>query len=78
MNMKYTFSYRRRFFWKKYIVIGHHYEPSTDKMVMFFEDGGVQEIKNFKNCEIRLKQDWVLAQKKSLESKAGQPISLVV
>jgi hypothetical protein len=47
-------------------------------MLLFFEDGGVQEIKNFKNCEVKLKQDWVLAQKKSLEAQTGQPLNMVV
>jgi hypothetical protein len=78
MNMRYKFYFRRKFFWRSFVVIGHKYEASVDKMLLFFEDGGVQEIKNFKNCEVKLKQDWVLAQKKSLEAQTGQPLNMVV
>lgn len=76
--MTYLFRFRRRYFWKTLRVSGHSYSPDQDKMVLYFQDGSVQEIKAWKNCEIKLGSDWVLAQKKSMEAKTGQTIPLGV
>ena len=74
--MKYVFKFKRWFFWKKIKVSGHMHVPEQDKMVIFFEDGGIREIKQWKKCEISLGVDWVLAQKKMKEKEIGQPIVL--
>lgn len=76
--MNYVFSYRRRLFWTKIDVQGHTYNIEQDKMVLFLPDGGVQEVSSWRSCEIKLGQDWVVAQKKQLETQAGQPITLAV
>jgi sorbitol-specific phosphotransferase system component IIA len=76
--MTYVFKYRRSFLWKSFKVIGHTYDANQDKMVIFFPDGGVQEISSWKTCEVKLGTDWVVSQKKQLEAQAGQTIPLAV
>lgn len=76
--MTYLFKYRRRLFWKTHRVSGHVYTSDQDKLVLYFQDGSVQEVKDWKNCELRLGTDWVAAQKKMLESQTGQSIPLGV
>jgi len=72
--MRYKFSYRRNFLWKTVEVVGHKYESSQDKMVIFLKDGGLREIKNWKNCECRLGSDWFIETKKEMEKSSGQTI----
>jgi hypothetical protein len=86
--MKYVFKYRKSdsWFWKKEEVVGHRYEPliiidnkayEQDKMILYFADGGLMEIVNWKKeYEVKLGQDWVLAIKKNMESKIGQQLPL--
>jgi hypothetical protein len=74
--MKYIFKYRKKFFWKKFIAIGHRYDTDQDKMIVFFEDGGFQEICEWKKCELKLGQDWVLSRKKIMEQEAGIDVKL--
>jgi hypothetical protein len=76
--MQYKFKYRRSLFWKSVIVIGHGYNQPQDKMTLYYPDGSVQEIAFWSKCEVALGTDWVLAQKKNMEQKTGQPISLAV
>jgi hypothetical protein len=72
--MKYIFKYKKSFFWKKEIVIGHRYESNIDKMILFLEDGGIKEIPNWKDCYLHLGPDHQLALKKDLEERVGQAI----
>ena len=72
----YQFKFKRRLFWKTFQVIGHQYFTETDKMVVYFTDGGVQEIPHWKDCAIRLGADWVAEQKRNMEQKVGQTIPL--
>ena len=74
----YKFSYRRNGFWYKFKVIGHNYDTTQDKMAVYFEDGGVREIKHWKECEIRLGADWFVHKKKEMESQAGQKIPTTI
>lgn len=76
--MKYIFRWKRRFFWNKKIVVGHRYEKESDKMVIYFENGGLMEISKWTLCEAKLGPDWVIAQKKSLEAQAGTAIPLQI
>jgi hypothetical protein len=76
--MQYKIRYKRRFLWKEITVTGHRYEPSTDKMVLYFADGSIKELPQWSKCEVFLGTDWVLAVKKDMESKAGQSIPLTV
>ena len=74
----YKFKFRRRFFWKTYTVIGHNYEEPLDQMVLYFPDGGLLTLRKWGQCQLKLGADWVAAQKKNMESKAGQSIPLNV
>jgi hypothetical protein len=56
------------------MVIGHRFESDQDKMVLYFEDGSLREIKGWRSCELKLGVDWVLATKKLIEKEAGQEI----
>jgi len=80
MNMEYNFKFRRNdgLLWKNIKVVGHSYLPDQDKMVLYFKNGGIREISKWKECEVRLDIDWVLATKKYMESKTGQSIPLSV
>lgn len=76
--MTYKFKYKRSVFWKSVHVIGHDYNKSQDKMVVYFEGGALKEIKDWSSCELFLGLDWVLFIKKDMEQKAGQPVMLSV
>jgi len=76
--MKYALRYKKGLFWRKAIVVGHNYDQSQDKMILFFEDGGVREISEWRKCEIKLGQDWVIARKKQMEAESGVDVKLNV
>jgi hypothetical protein len=59
-------------------VVGHSYSADQNKMVLYFKNGGLQEIADWKNHEVKLGVDWVLAMKKNMEAKTGQGIPLAV
>jgi hypothetical protein len=74
----YVFKYKRknRLFSKKIKVVGHKYLPDQNKMVLFKEDGGLEEVLDWKNCAVTLGVDWVAATKKKMEQEAGTSIPL--
>jgi hypothetical protein len=72
--MNYKFKYRRHFFWVTLEAIGHKYEESQNKMIVYLKNGGVQEVKDWKNCEIKLGADWFTETKRQMELKVGQSI----
>ena len=72
--MTYKFRWTRRLWTRTRVVIGHKYEDSQDKMILFFPDGGVEEIPEFSKCAVRLGTDWMLATKAAMEKTAGQSI----
>ncbi len=76
--MKYRFKWKRGLFWQSAHVIGHSLDKDQDKMVLYFPDGSIREICKWRECEVKLGQDWVLATKKTLESAAGTSIPLNV
>ena len=77
--MTYLFKYRRRSpFFTSRKVTGHRYEEKQDKMVIFYEDGSLEEIRKWRDCECALGTDWVLACKKTMEKDSGQTIPLEV
>ena len=51
-------------------VTGHKYEKDQDKMVLFLANGGIREVKNWKNCECRLGDDWVNITKEDIKRQA--------
>ena len=76
--MYYKFSWKRNLFWHSRMVTGHKYEEKQNKMLIFFKDGGVQEIKHWTDCEVKLGADWFSETKKQMEDKAGQAIPMKV
>lgn len=74
----YTFSWRYKFWWHKERVMGHRYEKDQNKMIIYFEDGSLREIKNWSDCEVKLGLDWVAWVKKDMEKKSGQSVPLNV
>jgi hypothetical protein len=76
--MNYKFSYRRRWRWQARVVRGHHYEAAQDKIVLYLERGGIEEVPHWKDCAVRLGPDWVLAMQKAKEAEIGQQIPLEV
>jgi hypothetical protein len=80
--MTYSIRYRRLvfpFLWKKLKnIVGHKYDESQDKIVLFFADGSLREIGKWKECEVVLGVDWVLWTKKQMESETGTDIKLRV
>ncbi len=72
----YKFSFRRGLFWKDAKVIGHRYEEKQDKMVLYYLDGGIEEISMWSACDARLGPDWVAAMKHDMEQKAGQTVPI--
>ena len=76
--MSYVFKFKRRFFWSKVTVIGHGYDATQDKMVLYRPDGSIQEVAHWRDCEVRLGTDWKVAQQKKMEEQAGTSIPLKV
>ena len=59
---------------KKTIIRGN----DNSRMVLYFEDGSLQVVANWNECELKLGQDWVLATKAKMEREAGRDIKLSV
>lgn len=78
MNQPYTIRIKTFIFWKKYKIIGHSYDSNQNKLVLFFENGGIKEIPNWNKCSLELGIDWVLAKKKQMELEAQQSIPLKI
>jgi hypothetical protein len=76
MEYKFVYKHHKKFFWQYRIVVGHRYDQHTDKMCLFFTTGGVAEIPHWKDYEVKLGTDWVLAVKTSMEQQSGQAIPL--
>lgn len=72
--MTYKFKYRRHLFWRRVKIVGHRHDPALDKMVLYFLDGGIEELSKWSACDLRLGPDWLLAAKKNMEAQAGQAI----
>ena len=60
MNKVYKLKYRRGDFgiWHTIKVIGHQYEPDSNKLICYLPDGGLREIAHWSDCEIILGADW--------------------
>jgi len=73
-SYKIKYKPRLRLFYRKITVVGHKYETDQDKMICYFSDGGILEIPRWSDCHVKLGVDWMNAQKKYMEEKAGQTI----
>jgi hypothetical protein len=76
--MEYRIKFKDGWKWRMFIIQGHRYEQSMNKMVLFFQDGSVREIPNWSSREVVLGVDWVLAVKKQMEAQSGQSVPLTV
>lgn len=79
--MSYYFKYKRQGyfnFYKKVKVIGHKFLPEQNKMLLFKEDGSLEEIIEWTKCSVILGTDWVTATKNKLEKETGTAIPLNV
>ena len=71
-NLKYKFKWRKKWLWRSKKVSGHRFEEKQNKMVLYLENGGVQEIANWDQCECYLGTDWVNATKSSIKEEVGE------
>jgi hypothetical protein len=82
--MRYKFKYKRYFWWNTKEVIGHSLERdydgkyNTNRMVLYFEGGGIEVISDWNKYCLKLGNDWVLAQKNAMEKEIGQELKLNV
>lgn len=76
--MEYFFKYKKSIIWRSKKVCGHRYEEKQDKMILFYKDGGVEEIANWKNHSCKLGIDWVIAIKKTMEKESGNNVPINV
>ena len=74
--MTYKFSYRKRYFWKKIIAVGHNYLPESNRMDIYQKDGSIFSIGEWSKCDLKLGTDFVLFTKKQMEEESGQEIKL--
>ena len=51
---------------------------NNNKMVLYKEDGSLEVIAKWSECEVRLGVDWVLATKAKMEEQIGRDIKLSV
>lgn len=76
--MKYRFKWKKKYFWRSHIVVGHRFEKEMNKMVLYFEDGSIREISEWCKCEAFLGKDWALALKEKMEQEIGQKIPISI
>ncbi len=77
--MTYKFNYKRKgWFYHTEKVVGHNYMEKQNKMVLYYEDGSIREIKEWNKCECKLGTDWVLAVQKKMEKDTGTPVPVNV
>ena len=76
--MEYIFNYKeyRAWFWKKKKVVGHKYDKSMDKMVLYFSDG-LETISCWKKYDMKLGSDWALVEKNTMENESNTSVNLV-
>lgn len=75
----YVFSFRRYFWFKKLKkCIGHRLDDKQDKMIVYFYDGSLREIRNWSKCEIKLGSDWTLWTKAQMEKESGTSVKMNV
>lgn len=81
--MNYKFKYKKdgSFFWKTVNVKGHSLEYDkngnwTGSIALYFSNGDIQVIPNWKNYHLKLGNDWLLACKTQAEKEANTNIKL--
>ena len=78
-NDIYVFKYRRitsKFKkWNTVKIIGHQWDKTQNKMLIYYPDGGIEEIARWTDCECKLGQEWVLFTKSKMSKEAGLSLS---
>ena len=72
----YVFRYKKRFFFRKIIAIGHKYIPEMDRMDVHHHDGSITSFGRWSLYDLKLGQDWVLYTKRQIELESGQSVTL--
>ena len=59
-NIVYKLKWRRGDlgFWHSAECIGHQYETGSNKLILYFPEGGLREIAHWNDCEMSLGSDW--------------------
>lgn len=76
--MTYTFTYRKPDSrkWNSEEVTGHKYDNTADHMDLFYQDGTIFSIGDWKRCDLKLGKDWIMFTKAMMEEETGQSIKL--
>ena len=71
VNVVYKLKWRRGDlgFWHSAKVIGHQYETGSNKLILYFPEGGLREIAHWNDCEMLLGSDW----QKIVNDDSGNP-----
>ena len=77
---EFTVKYKKygSFFWTSKKVIGTSVDKESDRLMLYFAGGAMQEVAKFSNYDVKLGIDWVLATKDRLEKEAGTNLKLSV
>jgi hypothetical protein len=76
--MTYKIFYRKRFFWKRILVVGHRLDKELNRMDFYIPDGSIMSLTKWDRYDMKLGIDWVLFTKKQMEKESGQQIPLNV
>ena len=76
--MTYLFTYRKPATrkWISEEVVGHKYHAETDHMDLFYQNGTLLSIGDWKRCDLKLGKDWIMFTKAMMEEETGQSIKL--
>lgn len=74
MKFIFRFKFKGSLFWRKRTVIGYSPVAAADRMILFFEDGGIEEIAGWSGYHAKMGPDWVLAMKTKMEKEAGTAV----
>ena len=77
----YTFKYRRYINRNPFFVaikhcVGHEYDAKNNVMNVFTKGGGIRTIRAWKECELKLGEDFGTFIKETAEREAGQPLKV--
>lgn len=74
MNYYFKFKRQNRLFWEKRWVRGHKYDSVQDKMIVFYPDGSIEEIGQWKKCWAFVGHDCIAAlEKQRVEDEKEKP-----
>lgn len=76
--MKFVIKFKRGLFWQSRSVIGYRHLLEQDRMILFFEDGSLEEVPAWSKHRVKLGTDWVLAMQKKMEKDSGTSIPVNV